>query len=394
MLLRLRAETLFRACGLATCLWFTLGIVVGPLPDLPRGVPGAEPAARVFLAVLGAGFAALFWTATSRGPSARPAPGTIALLGSQLVLGFTLHTDFLYVVAAELAYLLPPVWAFRALAIQTVGLAITGALLLRGGTFGFAPEFAHLSKPLAAVLTLAGLLVLQLFAFGAGYLAASERRARDLLVRQAAELRAADASRAEAARLGERLAISRDLHDTVGHHLTALAVQLELARKTADGPARAAVERSLTTARALLADVRRVAVDLRRDAVVDLPAALTALTEDAGNPRVSVRLPEPFPSLAPVAATALFRCAQEGVTNALRHAGASRVEILVTADASGVALSVADDGVGASRLVEGTGLTGMRERLREAGGSLDIALAEGRGLRLVARVPRTPEAAP
>lgn len=235
-----------------------------------------------------------------------------------------------------------------------------------------------------------GLVVFSAFT---GYSAASERRLREqhalALSRLTAaheELRAARDDLAEASREAERLRISRELHDLVGHQLVGLAVHLEVASHLTHGQARVHVDASRDAAKALLADVRTVVARLRDDVPTDLGRALRAVADAVPSPRV-VLAADDVDALAPDVAHAVLRCVQEGVTNAVRHAGADRVDVVVRRLGEGVSVEVRDDGAGAGRLVEGHGLTGLRERVRALGGEVDVDPGGGgRGLRLAVRL--------
>jgi len=137
----------------------------------------------------------------------------------------------------------------------------------------------------------------------------------------------------------------------------------------------------------LLGDVRG-AVDALRDAgELDLPAALRKLADGIPRPRIHVAVPEDLAVADPGAGEVVLRCAQEMVTNALRHAGAENVWIEVERRGETLAILARDDGAGASNVPAGRGLTGMRERLEQRGGSLEVETSPGRGFRLTAAVP-------
>jgi signal transduction histidine kinase len=187
----------------------------------------------------------------------------------------------------------------------------------------------------------------------------------------------------------ERLHLSRELHDAVGHKLTALKLQLR-ARKAAD-PTLAECER---LADEVLTEVRGVVSALRQHDGIDLEQALTALVPALPHPQVRLELAPAARAAGLAQAQALLRCAQEGLTNALRHSGAAHVAIRLAADAQGIALSIEDDGRAQRAPAPGNGLRGMRERLEALGGKLEIGVAEGGGLRLRAWLPQAPLAVP
>lgn len=171
----------------------------------------------------------------------------------------------------------------------------------------------------------------------------------------------------ERARDAERIRISRELHDLLGHHLVALSLQLQLAERADPVEARKSVERAASLTRLLLGDLRAVVADMREPIRVDLRQSLESLAEDAGPPCVEVQiLASTIPTDQRVAA-ALLRAAQELVTNARKHANAQRITVVLNPED----LTVADDGRGGP-IVEGFGLLGLRERIEAIGGSVAI----------------------
>jgi len=232
-------------------------------------------------------------------------------------------------------------------------------------------------------------LGIQLFAVA---MVAATRREREARM----ELAAAQAALAEASRAEERLRMARDLHDQVGHQLTALALHLEAATHlAAGGPAAEPVERCRALAKDTLADVRAVVAGWRGDgtaydgAAYDgaaLAARLDDLAAAVPQPRVVVGVSD-LPTLTPAAYDALVRAAQEVVTNAARHAGATELRLDVRAEDGEIVLRGVDDGRGAAEVVAGNGLTGMRERFARLGGLVTASGTPGGGFRVVARLP-------
>lgn len=191
----------------------------------------------------------------------------------------------------------------------------------------------------------------------------------------------------EGARADERLRLSRELHDIAGHKLTALKMQLTLHRREQWRRA-PALDESLRLADELLADIRGVVSTLRDGEGVDLPAALRALDPGLPRPRLSFEI-EPGLRIADMrSADVLLRCAQEALTNALRHSGAWTVRLRLGFQPEGLALEVEDDGRGwQGAMPEGNGIRGMRERLAEVGGELDLRRGRAGGLWLRALLP-------
>ncbi|UFU04043.1 histidine kinase [Ruania suaedae] len=189
------------------------------------------------------------------------------------------------------------------------------------------------------------------------------------------ELRSTSALLAESSQAQERLRISRELHDVLGHQLTVLSVELEVASHRADGPAREHVLRARGLAKDLLADVRSV-VGSQRERSFDLPGALARVTEEIPHPRVHLEIEAGLQAQERHAAT-VVRAVQEIATNTIRHSHAENLWISLTTDDDALLLGAHDDGVGAVHVVPGNGLRGLRERAEAVGGRVDIDGSSG-----------------
>ncbi|WP_061297430.1 sensor histidine kinase [Herbidospora cretacea] len=171
------------------------------------------------------------------------------------------------------------------------------------------------------------------------------------------------------AREEERRRLRRDLHDGLGPGLAAIGLGLDLIEATSPTETVRNV-RELT--QTLVADVRRIVHDLRPPALdeLGLAGALEDLALDATGPRVTVSLTA-LPDLPAAVEVAAYRIAQEALSNALKHAEATRVEIAATAGNGRLTVTVTDDGRGLpDPLVEGVGSGSMRDRAAELGGTL------------------------
>jgi signal transduction histidine kinase len=238
-----------------------------------------------------------------------------------------------------------------------------------------------------ASLTAGLFLGISLFAFMSSVVALRQHAARDELRKVNSELQATQALLAENTRIAERVRIARELHDLVGHHLTALTLNLEVATHLAQGKALEHVQQAHSLAKLLLADVREVVSDMREDDKVDLAAALRTLVEGVPEPRIHLDLPDELAMTDPLRAQVLLRCAQEMITNSVRHAQARNLWLRLLLDEDGVAMTARDDGRGVDRIEAGNGLNGMAERLRQLGGELKIESSPGAGFSLQAWVP-------
>jgi signal transduction histidine kinase len=225
------------------------------------------------------------------------------------------------------------------------------------------------------------------FVFVTSLVARQQAQARDDQRRLNAELRATRALLAESARVNERTRISRELHDLLGHHLTALSLNLEVAGHLVQGTAQEHVNQAHTLARLLLSDVREAVSRLRTDDAIDMAATLRPLAENTAGLRILLELPEPFLLDDAERAHVLLRCTQEIITNAQRHAQASELRLHYRYEDRTVRLQASDDGRGADALVAGNGLRGMRERLAAYGGAVQVSTRPGAGFALDLTLP-------
>ena len=214
-----------------------------------------------------------------------------------------------------------------------------------------------------------------------------ERRARAELARSHASLLSTRALLVESSLQAERLRISRELHDSLGHHLTALSVQLELATRLTEGAAAKPVELARAISKESLAEVRRVVDASRSSAGVDLVPALRALAAAIPAPVITIEAPDDLAVLSGSASHAIFRCVQEAITNSVKHASARHVRVELSRDGSDLEVLVQDDGVGARSVSPGNGLEGIRDRIVQLGGRALFEPRPGRGFAMRLRVP-------
>lgn len=228
------------------------------------------------------------------------------------------------------------------------------------------------------------------------------RRALDAREREAtlrAEVEAANrqlrehaAQAEELATIRERNRLAREIHDGVGHYLTVVKTQLDAAAALLpDQPerARAAVLKASRLSAEALDDVRRSVGSLRTDAVrPPLPEALRALTRELGLP-VEVSVAGAVRELPPAVEHALFRSAQEGLTNIRKHAAASTAEVALDfRSATRVQLAVLDNGRGQAGATNGGfGLKGIRERIELLGGRVETGNRHDGGFALRVELP-------
>ena len=158
--------------------------------------------------------------------------------------------------------------------------------------------------------------------------------------------RRSSSRRALAAQEGERSRLARELHDEIGQTLTGVVLQLEGLQRAAPATLQPAIEELQEATRAGVEDVREIARGLRPQALDELGLrsaliSLAAQASDRGGLRVRPRLAPQLPALAPELDLAIYRVAQESLTNVARHAGARKVTLALEADDGTVTLRVA-----------------------------------------------------
>jgi signal transduction histidine kinase len=339
---------------------------VSPFWFVPFGIMGAAVLAAMVLKLR----PSLHWALLS--------VQLAAVVAMTVIVPWAGMSSFLVIIAWQVGMSTGPVKAVSWVAFQN--LVIVGTLA------------QALNPDLCWVLTKSGALQL-LFLFTAQALRREAETGR-ALAQTNRELRSAQAIIANTARSAERLRISRDLHDAWGHELTALGLQLEIASHvTEPAKANAHVLQAKGLASALLGKVRDVVSTLRDAERCDLKESLQALAQSVPTPAIHVEI-APEVRVSPDQAHALMRCAQEAVTNTVRHAEADNLWLQVTRDGEGVRLIARNDGKARpAASAPGSGLVGMRERVEALGGKLAVQAGAGLGFTVEAwlpsRAPRT-----
>jgi signal transduction histidine kinase len=344
---------------------------------------------------------AAFGVAMARMPErAPPLRAPLLYIGLQSVLAvglmlihhdlWNMYTLLLFFLSAHAMLLLPERLAY--LVITGYSLVVTGVSLAEWGV----PDGLYL---LGAYV--GGLFAFGSFARALGREVETRRESQRLLAElQEAHRRLQDyaARTEELAVMGERSRLAREMHDTLGHRLTVSAVQLEGAQRLIPAdPQRAAgmIETVREQVRDGLQELRRTVATLRAplEADLQLRGSLRRLAlgfEEATGIAVHQALPEEIPPLPSARRVALYRAAQEALTNVQRHSQARQAWLALMVQDEQVVLVVSDDGAGfpAGPIDEGSfGLRGLRERVVRLGGELILESRTGGGAQLRACLP-------
>jgi len=168
----------------------------------------------------------------------------------------------------------------------------------------------------------------------------------------------------------------------VGHHLTALTMNLEAASHLTEGKPQSYVKKSQSIARLLLADVREVVGQFRQSGTLNLGQAIDELLMDLPGLKVSKDIPDELLVDDPRLAQTILRCTQELITNTLKHAKAQHLWVKLSLSDDRLVLNVRDDGLGLGDKEFGNGLKGIQERVAIMNGEFDIHDQNGAHMRL------------
>lgn len=215
------------------------------------------------------------------------------------------------------------------------------------------------------------------FALLMTYQARSEQRARQELQHSHQQLLATQDLLMVASQQQERTRIARDLHDVLGHHLTALTINLQVAGHLTEGEAKAKVDQCHQIAKLLLSDVRESVSALREHQQFSIYQALEKLLAAVPGLRVQWHCPQNAELADVNVAQHLLLIVQEAVTNTLRHSQASEFYLSVQQQDGFLQLMMHDNGKVAPDWKPGNGLTGMKERVASCAGSLVWQVKDG-----------------
>ena len=345
-------------------------------------------------------------------PPLRPYQGLAVIVAQLLcaiaivfmVNGQSTGLILLYILAAELQFVI----SFRAALAATAGLWLVTVVVVELVSVHLSASVTPPVVVMDAAGSFCGFVFVAALTRSAVMEVAQRRQATvlfDQLATAHAQLRSYADSVEALAVARERNRLARDIHDTLGHYLTVINVQIEAAQKLRPRDA-ARSEAALATAKTLagecLAEVRRSVSALRPAALdgVALPEAIARLIDDLRRASgVAIHVEgQGAGTLPPAVDVVVYRVIQEALTNVCKHAQARNVWLRTEWGSDWFVAGVRDDGRGAPQqpsdagsAAPGFGLRGMRERVAAVGGTLEITTAPGAGFCVLLRVPCAPE---
>ncbi len=249
------------------------------------------------------------------------------------------------------------------------------------------PAEAIETTPLSSFILLLLMFGISVFSFVLSLIACRQQNAKEELRKLNSELRATQVLLAESSRINERLRISRELHDLIGHHLTALSLNLEVATHITEGKAKDHVNKAQGIARLLLSDVRDVVSSFRNKGNLNFAQAIYELTNDIPRLKIHIDIDEEYTLEDPKLAQAMLRCTQELITNCIKHANANNLWLEFSKTDDDIIIVIKDDGQGDLDFKEGNGLIGIRERVKQFNGTADyINLDNGFCMKIIFKV--------
>ena len=308
---------------------------------------------------------------------------------------FAINATLLAVATLLLA--LTPVTIHASIAlVETVDLVVALAVMLAANLLLLRRTVGPIDKLVARMRTVDLLRPGQRFVTSGGIEVTELTGTFNEMLERLETERRESGQRALRAQEAERLRVARGLHDEVGQVLTGVLLQLDSLRSSDEANRERDIEETKESVRQALEEVRRIARELRPEMLehLGLVSALTELSRkfaDQSGIRVVRRFADELPPLSDEAEIAVYRVAQESLTNVARHADANSVEVTLQPGVDSVVLRVADDGRGLPETATSanghTGLRGMRERAILVGGALAIKRSHEGGVEVRLEVP-------
>lgn len=354
-----------RLLGTLVCLLLGLTNAIGSLfPPRPR--PNWLVAVAFVLHLV---FVSLFRLLTRDFPLQKTWHAKV--LAVQVALGAVVNGDLVIINALTLPFVLPrSKWSSWLIALVLSVLVATSVEVLEVRDELIKALREQPNQIYLIALSIGQVLLWVFVAFSAAVLIVQIEADRRKLGAMNADLLQSRQLVAESSRSAERLRIARELHDSLGHHLTTLNLNLEICRHLPPSEKEVHIEKAQFLAKLLLADLRDVVSSWRTEEVATLEDEMRGLSHGLAGLDIDfeVELETGLPATDAKTTHTIVRCAQEAVTNALRHANASRIVVALRTKGDALELTVTDDGRGCDDIPRGSGLSGIVDRAVESNG--------------------------
>jgi signal transduction histidine kinase len=284
---------------------------------------------------------------------------SLAVLGLTLCLFFAIVALFSTLIVTQLAQYIDKKKAYLlAVLVPCLGIAID---LFYGRTL----DYPVVSYPVILIYGTFNILALL-----AHFHLIDEQKLKDETLLLLRELKATQSLLKATTERNERIRIARDLHDSLGHQLTALSLQLEVASHIDDDAKDIHLEQAKKISKSLLSDIRETVSDIRRKDDRELAVALRALVTGIPNLEVSLEMNLDESCVDATQVEVIFRSVQEALTNVAKHSKADRCQISLNNDSAFINIDIMDNGEKVEAIEPGNGLKGMAERINNMGGEL------------------------
>lgn len=214
----------------------------------------------------------------------------------------------------------------------------------------------------------------------------AERKAKNEHAQLLRELKATQSLLSAASKRDERQRIARDLHDVLGHHLTALSLQLEIATQLDAIGGAGHIKKAHDIAENLLSNVRETVSTIRSSSALDINSTLSSLLADIEHIDIELQMMPEIKITNTRLAELILRTVQEAITNILKHSRATRCRVQLKTQNNHIVLKIQDNGAPPRAIVPGNGLTGMAERVEAMDGRLNYRCSSA-GFSLTAIIP-------
>jgi two-component system sensor histidine kinase DesK len=217
--------------------------------------------------------------------------------------------------------------------------------------------------------------------------ATKERQAKEHANHLNRELLATQKLLSQANKQAERVRIARNIHDLLGHHLTALTINLQVASRITQGEAKEKIETCHGLAKLLLSDVREAVSEIRERSDIELKDALMALCDNLPRLKIQLHFDDNLNINEVNTADTIIKCVQECLTNTMKHSTADELELEINKVEQGIALNISDNGKPINHFDMGNGLRGITERLALIDGHVNF-VHDKKGFRISISIPQ------